>query len=108
MSEEKKHCKWYNDEFCTNEDSPCVADYCPCVQYPELCKYIEKPEIEKTDMVFSCRECVHLLFITTKNRSAKSLIKILKRGCPNCGEESGEHWVYSGIGNYDEEYGKNE
>jgi hypothetical protein len=36
--EEKKHCKWYNDEFCTNGDSPCVADYCPVVEYPELCK----------------------------------------------------------------------
>lgn len=36
--EEKKHCKWYNDEFCTNDKSPCVADYCPCVEYPELCK----------------------------------------------------------------------
>ena len=36
--EEKKHCKWYNDEFCTNDKSPCVADYCPVVEYPELCK----------------------------------------------------------------------
>ena len=35
---EEKHCKWYNDEFCTNGDSPCVADYCPVVEYPELCK----------------------------------------------------------------------
>lgn len=38
MKNEEKHCKWYNDEFCTNADSPCVADYCPCVEYPELCK----------------------------------------------------------------------
>ena len=34
----KKHCKWYTDEFCTNDQSPCVADYCPVVEYPELCK----------------------------------------------------------------------
>jgi hypothetical protein len=40
--EEKKHCKWYNDEFCTNGDSPCVADYCPVVYYPELCKCREE------------------------------------------------------------------
>lgn len=40
--EEKKHCKWYNDEFCTNGDSPCVADYCPCMEYPELCKFREE------------------------------------------------------------------
>lgn len=39
--EEKKHCKWYNDEICTNGESPCVADYCPVVEYPELCKHRE-------------------------------------------------------------------
>lgn len=42
--EEKKHCKWYNDEFCTNDQSPCVADYCPVVEYPELCKFREVAE----------------------------------------------------------------
>lgn len=41
MREGKKHCKWYNDEFCTNGESPCVADYCPVVEYPELCKHRE-------------------------------------------------------------------
>lgn len=41
---EVKHCKWYNDEFCTNGDSPCVADYCPVVEYPELCKHREVAE----------------------------------------------------------------
>lgn len=35
-------CKWYKDDFCTNADSPCVADWCPCTQYPGLCKYYEK------------------------------------------------------------------
>lgn len=38
---EEKHCKWYDDEFCTNAKSPCVADYCPVVEYPELCKHRE-------------------------------------------------------------------
>ena len=32
-------CKWYKDDFCVNADSPCVADWCPCAQYPDLCKY---------------------------------------------------------------------
>lgn len=32
-------CKWYKDEFCVNADSPCVADYCPCTEYFNLCKY---------------------------------------------------------------------
>lgn len=41
---EEKHCKWYNDEFCTNGDSPCVADYCPVVGYPDLCKHREVDE----------------------------------------------------------------
>lgn len=44
--EEKKHCKWYNDEFCTNDKSPCVADYCPVVEYPELCKCRELDNVE--------------------------------------------------------------
>lgn len=42
--EEKKHCKWYNEEMCTNDKSPCVADYCPVVEYPELCKHREVDE----------------------------------------------------------------
>lgn len=104
----KQTCKWYHEEFCTNDKSPCVADYCPVVEYPELCRYLEKPQIEQTDMVFSCRKCGHLLFISTKNRKAEALIKLLECECPTCGEESGENWVYCGTGNYDEEYGKNE
>lgn len=32
-------CKWYQDEFCVNAASPCVADYCPCTEYPDLCRY---------------------------------------------------------------------
>ena len=47
---ERKHCKWYNEEMCTNGDSPCVADYCPVVQYPELCKYREVT-ISKTPLL---------------------------------------------------------
>lgn len=43
---EEKHCKWYNDEFCTNDKSPCVADYCPVVEYPDLCKHRET-EVDK-------------------------------------------------------------
>lgn len=37
-------CKYYQDGFCTNADSPCVADWCPCTQYPTLCKYCEDPQ----------------------------------------------------------------
>lgn len=34
-------CKYYQDDFCVNAASPCVADYCPCVEYPELCRYYQ-------------------------------------------------------------------
>ena len=34
-------CKYYQDEFCVNASSPCVADWCPCAEYPELCKYYQ-------------------------------------------------------------------
>ena len=49
MKEEKKHCKWYKEEICTNGDSTCVADYCPVVEYPELCKHREIEEYELCD-----------------------------------------------------------
>lgn len=34
-------CKYYQDEFCVNDASPCVADYCPCVEYPDLCRHYQ-------------------------------------------------------------------
>ena len=39
-------CKWHKDDFCVNADSPCVADWCPCTQYPDLCKYYEGSQSE--------------------------------------------------------------
>ena len=56
---ERKHCKWYNEEMCTNVDSPCVADYCPVVQYPELCKYRE-PTIPQAPLL-SAKELQKLI-----------------------------------------------
>lgn len=41
-------CKYCKDEFCTNVDSPAVADYCPCQDdYVELCKFAETEREEK-------------------------------------------------------------
>ena len=40
-------CKWLSDDFnevCTNADCDCVADFCPCVNYWEICKYAEPLE----------------------------------------------------------------
>lgn len=35
-------CKYCKDEFCTNANSPACADYCPCVEYVELCRFYEE------------------------------------------------------------------
>lgn len=37
-------CKWQSDDFsevCVNGECPACADFCPCVRYPEICKYAE-------------------------------------------------------------------
>lgn len=106
--EGKKHCKWYNDEFCTNGDSPCVADYCPVVEYPELCKCREVEVSEYPDIVFSCKKCGHLLFFSMADKTVEELAQRLEMDCPSCGEESCENWQYVRVGNYQEEYGLEE
>ena len=40
-------CKWLSDSFseiCCNGDCPACADFCPCVNYPGLCRYYETIE----------------------------------------------------------------
>ena len=42
-------CKWCSNddwEMCTNGDCEACADFCPCVHYPEICKYAEMREDE--------------------------------------------------------------
>lgn len=50
MKENKKaapkdgKCKYLSDDFneiCVNAESPACADFCPCVNYPQICKYAE-------------------------------------------------------------------
>lgn len=40
-------CKWLDEftEICVNAGCPACADYCPCVRYPEICRY-SAPETE--------------------------------------------------------------
>ena len=41
-------CKWISDDFseiCCNADSPAVGDFCPCANYPGLCKHSELVEV---------------------------------------------------------------
>ena len=54
---------------------------------------------KKNDFVFNCRKCGHLIFL-------KEIKKLLKIDCPECGEEAEENWIFSRMGNYDKEFGK--
>ena len=37
-------CKWMKDEVCVNSDCPAVADFCPVVNHPGVCRYEETDE----------------------------------------------------------------
>ena len=37
-------CKWLKDEICVNSDCPAVADFCPLVNHPGVCRYEEMDE----------------------------------------------------------------
>lgn len=42
-------CKWYKDEFCTNDKCPYCTDYCPVAQNDTICKYRESDIMTATD-----------------------------------------------------------
>ena len=44
-------CKYCKDEICINADSPACADYCPCRDYVELCKFAKGIDY--------CEKCIH-------------------------------------------------
>lgn len=81
---EEKHCKWYNDEFCTNGDSPCVADYCPVVEYPELCKCRELDE----DTSVCSKDDTD----TNVGMTNEEIIKALEMGSKCCKHNYLEYW----------------
>ena len=37
-------CKWLKDEVCVNSDCPAVADFCPVVNHPGVCRDEEMDE----------------------------------------------------------------
>lgn len=44
------NCKWISDDFneiCVNGDCEARGDFCPCVNYFEICKYYEESEETK-------------------------------------------------------------
>lgn len=51
--------------------------------------------------VFMCRKCEHHLFIQTDILGV--LEKLSKYDCPNCGEEGYHNWIFSHVGNSDNE-----
>lgn len=42
-------CKWLKDEVCVNSDCPAVADFCPVVNHPGVCRYEEMDAILQRD-----------------------------------------------------------
>ena len=63
-------CKWMKDEVCVNSDCPAVADFCPVVNHPGVCRYEEMDENK-----IECRQCQHIMFSDTE----KELAQIAKR-----------------------------
>lgn len=61
-------CKWEQDEFCVNADCPYVADFCPCSEFQEICKYYEKK-----DETIYCKDCKHLMFFDMYGECNKQL-----------------------------------
>ena len=57
-----------------------------------------------TDIVFTCKKCGHLLFVSQDKLNIKSLSNISKKDCPKCGEEGFENWILTRGGNYQKEY----
>lgn len=37
-------CRYNQDEFCTNDQCPMCADYCPVHDYDGICKYDDREE----------------------------------------------------------------
>ena len=37
-------CKYCQDEVCVNADCPMVADFCPVVDVPGVCRFEEREE----------------------------------------------------------------
>lgn len=48
-------CRWLSDDFsevCVNGECPARGDFCPCVRYPEICRYSEEGDGGTTSSVW--------------------------------------------------------
>lgn len=57
----------------------------------------------KKDLVFICRKCGHLVFLTGWE-TEKKMKKMIRLSCPECGEEGYENWILGRFGNFKKEY----
>ncbi len=56
--------------------------------------------MKKPNWIFKCNKCSHQVYVDKKDTQI-----MLKKDCPECGEEAFENWILIGEGNYDKEYG---
>ena len=47
-------CHWEIDEVCTNYDCPCCADFCPAINYLDICRFFEPESMQTTNGCDSC------------------------------------------------------
>lgn len=53
----------------------------------------------KPEYIFQCLKCSHIAYI-----DKAKILKIIKKDCPECGEEPYENWLFIGEGNFEKEY----
>lgn len=74
-------CKWLQDEVCVNGDCPAVADFCPVVNHPGVCRYEEMDENK-----IECRQCQYLMFSDCYGECSKGNISGAVKPHFSCGK----------------------
>jgi DNA-directed RNA polymerase subunit RPC12/RpoP len=70
--------------------------------FREIDLSIDKTNLKDDAIVFKCRKCEHMIYVT--DTSIEKLDEVSKLECPNCGEEGYENWVLMRSGNYDKDF----
>ena len=76
-------CKWLSDEFnavCTNDKCPACADFCPCVNYQEICKYAEADPIDAYDVFVEWKDVTFARQVTLSTYSIKNGVVCMQDG----------------------------
>jgi DNA-directed RNA polymerase subunit M/transcription elongation factor TFIIS len=58
---------------------------------------------KKPDIVFECKKCGHLLYVS-KDELKEKIQYLIEKDCPNCGEQP-PIFIVSHEGDYNEDYG---